>query len=434
MEDFFSRFQAILGNNFSKYSDSEVITPLNIVKDMVDLLPADVFNPDAKFLDPAAKSGRFLAEIYRRLFDSPLLSHMNEADRKEHILKNQLYGLATSATAAAVVRKQLYDDAIIAGNVVYTADKVSKELIQGAFENMKFDVVIGNPPYNRGMDIDFVKLGFDLSKQYTVMITPAKWKTASRGQGTQSNTSYGELRDKVENHISTVVFYPDCKDVFDIMQADGISYYLIDKNNTYDECRIVNKLKANQIVNSEVKRSLVNSPTLFNIGDEIIKHLGAYERFVFDFDLDKRYRVLTNNHAPGGALYAFSPKSDKIYIIGKSYLMDSSNGALAYGEKTLPNDATTVFSSDDVNECISFISWLKTRFVRFFVAINISKLAPMLCDECFKLVPYPIVLDTDGNRVFGKFDHIYTDKELYEAFNLPQKYIDVIEAVIKERK
>ena len=34
----------------------------------------------------------------------------------------------------------------------------------------------------------------------------------------------------------------------------------------------------------------------------------------------------------------------------------------------------------------------------------------------------------------GKFDHIYTDEELYKAFNLPQKYIDVIETVIKERK
>lgn len=172
MEDFFDRFQRITG--VSKYSDSEVITPLNIVKDMVGFLPADVFNPDAKFLDPAVKSGRFLAEIYRRIFDSPLLSHMNEADRKEHILKNQLYGFATSAVASAIVRKQLYDGPTIAGNVVYTADKVSKELIQGAFDIMKFDVVIGNPPYNRGIDIDFVKLGFDLSKQYTVMITPAK--------------------------------------------------------------------------------------------------------------------------------------------------------------------------------------------------------------------------------------------------------------------
>lgn len=34
----------------------------------------------------------------------------------------------------------------------------------------------------------------------------------------------------------------------------------------------------------------------------------------------------------------------------------------------------------------------------------------------------------------GKFDHVYTDEELYEHFNLSQKYIDVIESVIKERK
>lgn len=34
----------------------------------------------------------------------------------------------------------------------------------------------------------------------------------------------------------------------------------------------------------------------------------------------------------------------------------------------------------------------------------------------------------------AKFDHIYTNQELYEAFDLPQKYRDVIEAVIKERK
>lgn len=49
----------------------------------------------------------------------------------------------------------------------------------------------------------------------------------------------------------------------------------------------------------------------------------------------------------------------------------------------------------------------------------------MLDDNCFRFVPAP---------PSGKFDHIYTDEELYKAFNLPQKYIDVIEAVVKERK
>lgn len=47
---------------------------------------------------------------------------------------------------------------------------------------MNFDVVIGNPPYNRGMDLDFVHKGFLISTQYTCMITPAKWQTAEADQ------------------------------------------------------------------------------------------------------------------------------------------------------------------------------------------------------------------------------------------------------------
>ena len=58
MEDLFDRFQAITG--ISKYSNSEVITPQNIVKDMVDLLPASVFNKEAKFLTQQSRVVDFL--------------------------------------------------------------------------------------------------------------------------------------------------------------------------------------------------------------------------------------------------------------------------------------------------------------------------------------------------------------------------------------
>ena len=49
------------------------------------------------------------------------------------------------------------------------------------FGQMKFDVVIGNPPYNKGMDLDFVDLGYKISNKYTVMITPAKCKRSISG-------------------------------------------------------------------------------------------------------------------------------------------------------------------------------------------------------------------------------------------------------------
>lgn len=156
MEDIFDKLQAVISKDFTKYSNSEVITPKNIVKDMVDLLPPEIFNPDAKFLDPAVKSGRFLIEIYHRLMDSPLLAHIPEPDRQKHIIENQLYGLATSATAATITRKALYGNPKIAGNIVYIdryltlmADKGTdfRKLIEKEFGQMKFDVVIGNPPY-----------------------------------------------------------------------------------------------------------------------------------------------------------------------------------------------------------------------------------------------------------------------------------------------
>ncbi len=83
-----------------------------------------------------------------------------------------------------------------------------------------------------------------------------------------------------------------------------------------------------------------------------------------------------------------------------------------------------IFTSDNINECKSFYSWFDTKFVRFFVLINISSLT-IINDNTFRFVPAP---------PSGRFDHIYTDEELYKVFNLPQKYIDVIESIIKERK
>ena len=49
-------------------SNDEVFTPPDIVNQMLDLLPTDLWqNKDAKFLDPVTKSGVFLREIAKRL-------------------------------------------------------------------------------------------------------------------------------------------------------------------------------------------------------------------------------------------------------------------------------------------------------------------------------------------------------------------------------
>jgi hypothetical protein len=115
------------------------------------------------------------------------------------------------------------------------------------------------------------------------------------------------------------------------------------------------------------------------------------------------------------------------YSTGKASVLENTEII----EKINNNFVTTVvnseiiFQSNDINECKSFESWITSKFVRFFLLGNISTRSNIFNSNYFRFVPAPPT---------GKFDHIYSDDELYKAFNLSQKYIEVIESVIKERK
>lgn len=167
---------------------------------------------------------------------------------------------------------------------------------------MKFDVVIGNPPYNNGIDLDFVDLGYKLSNKYTVMITSAKLQTTADDYSgcASKNINYKQFREMYVPHMSYVFFYPDCVDVFEVSQSDGIAYYMLDKYS-HTECVVENKCKINKYLNSCESRNISNIQTLWNISNDIIGYLGDYKSFKFKHPLQAEYLVITNSQlAKGG--------------------------------------------------------------------------------------------------------------------------------------
>lgn len=415
----------------NKVDKDIILTPNKIAEEMVyKSILDDEITIDIKIIDPVCKSGVYLVYWKERLMSNQkfINNFPNKQDRENYILNNNIFGITlTDMTKLISVRNVngvlgRYNNIITIDNYIDSVRNNTNKIIlelKEKFNIMKFDVVIGNPPYNRG-DIDFVHLAYQLSKKYVCMITPAKWQTAEAGQIISSeNLNYGQFRELYTKHMKYICYYPCCKDLFNILQVDGITYYILDIHNTYEKCTVENKCKYIKEFNSISERSIINGETLFNIGAEIIEYLGDYTKFDFGYCIGKRFQVYTNSQVPGGGLSTVE-NTRKTQFVGVSEILDRE-----IDRYTSSGTCSLSFESSSLDECKSFVSWINCKFTRFFVAIYISKLTGVICKHTFKFVPAP---------PSGKFDHIYTDKELYEAFNLPQKYIDIIESVIKERK
>lgn len=294
---------------------------------------------------------------------------------------------------------------------------------------MKFDIIIGNPPYNNDIYIDFVKFGQQTFSKYCTMITPAKWQNKA---GIKSET----FRKDIVPYISKVIFYPDCLDVFAISDISGITYYLIDKN-IHDKCEVINRSEMKPIINSVELRDIRYEQTLWNIGNQIINKIEEINTKKYKFrqvGQNKKYTININKQIVGSrgqsGCWDWDNSCIKQDWIGKGGVLFTSEGARILGNPKLIVDridmssgtSCNIFTTDNVDEGKSFISWLYTKFIEFLILINLGSLT-MINERGFRFIPDP-----------GPFNHIFTDNELYEKYNLTTDEINIIESLIKDRR
>ena len=448
-----------------------ITTPGWIVKDMLGLLPDSVWNTETTFLIPCIKSGNFAIEVKNRLMkcQDALEKFPDPVDRRNHIDSKQLFCIYwyteeefnknlisghiwgvtgfLEALCSPSVNFMCTDDLNFDTFKDKTGKKQEKllESIKEKFGTVKFDVVIGNPPYNNDLYIDFVQWGHQRANKYSLWITPAKWQA----KGGDKNERF---RQTIVPHMSKIVYYKHSTDVFDIQEWGGISYFVVNKenlqnsrliknvccnNNTYNsdweshKCNdirlfsnkinsIIDKIDSNKLNLEAFKQSLFVKNTdsgsiktsdadiAIMQGENIVGYRKKHELFITD-NLDK-YKCIINVMT-GGCL---TPNNNgevvgitKISIIKPNQVPKGSFIVLRY------------FNSSE--ECKSFISYCNTKLVNFLYIIGAC--GSTLTQEFFRFVPDP-----------GAFDHTFTDEELYNKYSLTQDEINLIESVIKERK
>ena len=444
------------------------VTPAHIAEEMVNTLPAELWNdpelPNKKFLDICCKSGIFLIKLRDKLMTAPAMVKAipDEKERRKHILKYMLYGIAPCNLCEDISRIELYGKIYTKGNIVTITDnykayiskfkiirnqktrqfqidktlKAVKSIIDTKFvkaggnEEVTFDVVIGNPPYNDDIYLDFVQLGHNIAKECSSWVTPAKFQA-------KDDAKNQNFCKEIVPHISEIVYYPDCLDIFAIQDAGGIAYYLVD-NNKYSICKITNISAMKPIINSVEHRNLTNDQTLWNCGNTIVEKIRNSEGFkpyIFEeVTTKKAYTVNVNkqlNVATGtSGCYDWKNGCINQSWIGKGGVIFAEQGTniipapklITANKDNSSGTSINIFTSNNKNEIDSFCSWINTKLIRFLIMINIGSLT-MMNERGWRFVPDP-----------GSFNHTFTDEELYTRYGITPEEIKIINSLIKERE
>lgn len=485
-------------------SNDEVFTPPEVANAMLDLLPQELFrDPNTTFLDPACKSGVFLREIAKRLLVGLEDQIPDLQQRVDHIFHKQLFGIAITELTSLLGRRSVYCSKYpnskysvsrfedVQGNIRFKNTqhvwKNGKCVFCGASEQeygkakrgdgleshayefihttrpedifkMKFDVIIGNPPYQlnvgsggRGSGTaipiyqKFIIQAKKLNPQYLIMIIPARWYSGGRG--------LTEFRKEMLNdsNITNLVDFTDSKDCFPGVDiAGGVCYFLRKRNvaGSNNGCMVTSFHNGSY---TESVRRLNEFPVFIrsNLAISIIhKVTSKKESTMNNIVSPVSLFGLNTNHSFGksgevkvkySSGFAFCKASEiksghsiinkyKVYISAASY--DHAGQADKDGKRRIisivdilnPGEICTstyivVSSFDTLSQAQNLKGYLKTKFVRFLMAqICISQ---HISRDTFAFVP------------LQDFSKPWTDEELYAKYGLTDEEINFIESMIK---
>jgi site-specific DNA-methyltransferase (adenine-specific) len=495
-------------------SNDEVFTPPEFVNQILDALAESWAsnndgeniwsNKEVSFLDPCTKSGVFLREIVKRLNDGLVKEISDLTERINHILTKQVFGIGITELTSLLARRSVYCSKYANGihsiartftndhgNIWFertehtwvgpkckfcsvrkeTFDRGS-DLETYAYEfihsgnikarmtemfgdTVKFDVVIGNPPYQMkggaGGSSDssiyhlFVEQAKKLEPKFLAMVTPSRWLVGGRG--------LDDFRKEMlsSKKLLRLVDYPVSSEVFPGVEVKGgICFFLwSDTHSGLCDVTVIRggseKSDSRQLDEFDV---FVRDPLAVSILHKVVLdgHLGMdllvsnREPFKLESNFDDIRKIAKSGdigieYIRGGKrLAGFVPRS---LITKNTHLIDrwkvlvpkaGSDGGQKIPDSVLgkpliskpPSVCTGSYLAIPTDKKIaaeSIQSYYCTKFFRFLVSHR--KITQDAFSHMYSWVPQQ------------SWDQVWTDKELYKKYKLTKDEIAFIESMIR---
>lgn len=431
-------------------------------------------NTNAQILEINSKTGLYPLYVAYSIFRSKCPDIKNtpiEEQRKlwNETAQNNIYVICKTPMAKSITKRTLVGFNDVKINAHYFEDLINtiqnkpKQFIERIKkpnywnkkdrEEMKFDAVVGNPPYQLndggGMGTSaiplyqlFIEQAKKIEPKYVSIISPARWYSGGKGLD-----SFRDTMMKDDRLIKLVDYFDSTECFPGVDISGGICYFLWNKNK-HSDCEIVSIQKG---VAKTMIRPLLeeNCETFirFHEAVSIIRKIKLFNeksieeqispRRPFDIDADTEIKetefknsIKVYSYPQNGYIKKSGIQRNETWInkwkvmIAKAYGERGEFPYLVLGKPFIgePNSCCTetylvlsVF--DNENMAKNLVSYVKTRFFRFLVLFK--KNTQNAARGVYSFVP------------MQNFNEEWTDEKLYKKYGLTEDEIAYIESMIR---
>ena len=459
---------------------NQKFTPRWVVEFMLDILEKEypnVFSDrNLKFADIYSKSGMFVVEIIKRLNKGLETEIPDQKERLKWIIENQVYALAPTKTIYNISKnyimsdfKDIDDKNIKLCDLVPAAKQAkAKEEIEKLWgEGMKFDIIIGNPPYqenNSDRNRDdaiyhyFYDAAFSLADTVTY-ITPARFLFNIGSTNKEWNKKMLE-----DEHLCVKFYEKNSEQIFpgaDI--KGGLAITLRDRNKNlgpigeFTSFKELDSIleKVSEISELDVFGQIMYVQLKFNL-DVLLSDYPEYEdrvgnnreRRLVSSSFDRFPEVFRDTKKDGDICVLGRQNNQRVYkFINRRYIQDNGNletfkvilpaangsGAIGevlstplIGEPLIGHTQTFISlgSFADEYQAKALLKYIKSKFAR--TMLGIRKITQNnKTPETWSKVPlqdFTENSDIDWNKSIAEID-----QQLYKKYGLSQEEINFIE-------